>query len=207
VRQKPSTTSDDPERKCILSGQHGAPEILLRLALGPEGTVGADYAAKLPGRGAWVTLDRPAFESALAKGKLKGALARAFKVEQNRLTLDPALPDQIAAGLQQRALNRLGLEKRSGNIVSGADQVEDALRKGKAHLVLHAGDAAADGMRKLRKEGVGAVQLPCKREEIGLALGREAVVHAAVIDSMAAGRCLIDIRRWLAYGAFPAARD
>jgi uncharacterized protein len=203
----PRISPETPERKCILSGAHDAPEMLLRLALGPEGTVGADFAAKLPGRGAWVTLNRAGLETAFAKGKLKGALARAFKVEQNQLTLDPALPAQIAAGLQQRALNRLGLEKRSGHIVSGSDQVEDALRKGKAHLVLHAGDAAPDGMRKLRKEGVGAVQLPCTREEIGLALGREAVVHTAVIDSAAAGRCLIDIRRWLAYGASPAARD
>jgi hypothetical protein len=203
----PRISPETPERKCILSGAHDSPEMLLRLALGPQGTVGADYAAKLPGRGAWVTLDRTGLELAFAKGKLKGALARAFKVEQSQLVLDPALPDQIAAGLQLRALNRLGLEKRCGHVVSGADQVDDALRKGKAHLVLHAADAAADGMRKLRKEGVAAMQLPCSRAEIGLALGREAVVHAAVIDSTAAGRCLIDIRRWLAYGASSAARD
>ncbi len=203
----PQSPPEMPERKCILSGEHGTPDTLLRLALGPNGEVGADYGAKLLGRGAWLKLDRPALEAALAKGKLTAALARAFKIDARQLTLDPAFAGQIAIGLQTRALNRLGLEKRAGHIVSGADKVEDGLRKGKAHLVLHAGDAAPDGMRKLRKEGVGTVQLPCSRDEIGLALGRDAVVHAAVLDSAAAGRCLIDIRRWLAYGASPSARD
>lgn len=203
----PLITPETPERKCILSGDHGSPETLLRLALGPNGEVGADYAAKLPGRGAWVSLNRPVLEAALAKGKLKGLLARAFKVDAGQILLESSFAAQIAAGLRARALSRLGLEKRAGHVVSGADQVEDGLRKGKAHLVLHAGDAAADGMRKLRKEGVSTVQLPCTRDEFGLALGRDAVVHAAVLDSAAAGRCLIDIRRWLAYGASPSARD
>jgi uncharacterized protein len=49
------------------------------------------------------------------------------------------------------------------------------------------------------------VQIPCSRDELGLALGRDAVVHAAVLDSAAARRCLIDIRRWLAYGATTSA--
>jgi uncharacterized protein len=208
----PKTPHDSPatspERKCILTGEHGTPETLLRLAIGPDGQVGADYAAKLPGRGAWLALaQRQALATAIAKGKFKGQLARAFKMDAGDLRVDADFADRIEAGLKARALSRLGLEKRSGNIVSGSDQVEDGLRKGKAHLVVHAGDAAPDGMRKLRKEGVRAAQLLCSRDEFGLALGRDAVVHAAVIDSAAAGRCLIDIGRWLAYGASPSARD
>jgi uncharacterized protein len=204
----PATSSDTPERKCILSGVHGTPEELLRLALGPEGEVGADFAAKLPGRGAWLSLDRAALETAIAKGKFKAALARAFKLDGKQIRLDDGFADTIARGLKSRALSRLGLEKKGGVVVSGSDQVETALRKGKVWLVIHAGDAADDGMRKLRggpEPQHRTVQIPCSRDELGLALGRDAVVHAAVLDSAAARRCLIDIRRWLAYGATTSA--
>ncbi len=200
----PHTHTTTPERKCILTGTHGSPGELLRLAVGPEGQVGADFAAKWTGRGAWVTLDRAQVETALKKGRLKAALARALKVAPAALQLNADLADLIGTGLMARALSRLGLEKRAGFLVSGADQVENALRKQQARLVVHAGDAAADGMRKLQRPDVQALQLPCSRGEIGLALGREAVVHAAVIDSAAARRCLIDIGRWLAYGAGPS---
>jgi uncharacterized protein len=206
----PATSSDTPERKCIISGVHGTPEELLRLALGPDGEVGADFAAKLPGRGAWMSINRLGLETAISKGKFKGALARAFRVEAGALTLDAGFADTVARGLQARALSRLGLEKRAGLVVSGSDQVENGLRKGKVWLVIHAGDAAEDGMRKLRggpEPQHRTVQIPCTRDELGLALGREAVVHAAVLDSAAARRCLIDIRRWLAYGATTSASD
>jgi uncharacterized protein len=200
---KSSSESSDPERKCILTGVHGTPEELLRLALGPDNEVGADFAAKLPGRGAWMTIGRSALESAISKGRFRAALARAFKVDAGTLKLDSGFSDTVARGLQQRALSRLGLEKRAGHVVSGADQVENGLRKGQVWLVIHAGDAAEDGRRKLRggpDSPHQTVQLPCTRDELGLALGRDAVVHMAVIDSAAARRCLIDIRRWLAYG-------
>ena len=78
-----------PERKCILTGAHGERASLIRLALGPDGAVWPDLAAKLPGRGAWIVADRAVLEAAMAKGKLKGALDRAFK--------GPAIvPDDLA---------------------------------------------------------------------------------------------------------------
>jgi uncharacterized protein len=200
--------SSGPERKCILTGAHDAPEMLLRLALGPDNQVGADFAAKLPGRGAWLSLDRAGLETAITKGKFKGALARAFKLDAGKIAIPDDFVGTIARGLAARALNRLGLEKRSGFVVMGADQVEGASNSGKAKLLIHAGDAALDGMRKLKRHdefAVETIQVPCTRVELGLALGRDSVVHCGIIDSRAAARCLIDIRRWLAYGAGPIA--
>jgi len=71
--------SHTPERKCILSGAHGERDNLIRLALSPEGEVLPDVRAKAPGRGAWIGVDRQTLEAARTKGKLRGALARAFK--------------------------------------------------------------------------------------------------------------------------------
>ena len=68
-----------PERKCILSGEHGARDALVRLAISPDGDVLPDIHAKAPGRGAWLAVSRGELEQAILKGRLKGALARAFK--------------------------------------------------------------------------------------------------------------------------------
>ena len=69
------------ERRCILSGERADPAHLVRLAISPDGEVLPDVRAKAPGRGAWVGVSRTSLEQALKKGRLKGALGRAFKGE------------------------------------------------------------------------------------------------------------------------------
>ncbi|HTM95716.1 MAG TPA: YlxR family protein, partial [Croceibacterium sp.] len=71
------------ERRCVLSGRTGARDGLVRLALSPEDpdgttTVLPDALARAPGRGAWIGVSRAELDQAVANGKLKGALARAF---------------------------------------------------------------------------------------------------------------------------------
>ncbi|MCP6768919.1 YlxR family protein, partial [Klebsiella pneumoniae] len=72
----PSRKREGSERKCILSGETAARDALIRLAISPDGLVLPDVLARAPGRGAWIGVSREALEKALAKGKLKGALAR-----------------------------------------------------------------------------------------------------------------------------------
>ena len=192
-----------PERRCILTGAHGPRATLIRLAVGPDNQVAADLGAKLPGRGAWIAADRALLEAAMAKGKLKGALARAFK--SNGLKLPDDLADQIAAGLERRALDRLGLENKSGNLIWGHERVGEAILKGKVRLLLHAADARPDGMSKLEARRRGAspdtvsIVLPVGREQLSMALGRENVVHAAIGESGSAARVIETLERWAAF--------
>jgi hypothetical protein len=193
----------EPERKCILGSGHAARDALIRLALGPDGSVAPDVRAKAPGRGAWIGVDRPTLEEAQAKGKLKGALARAFK------TSDIAIPDdlgeRIEAALRQTALDRLGLEARSGTLLTGSEKIETAARRGEVHLLLHAADASEDGNRKLDqgwRMGGGERQglvFPAERTILSLALGRQNVVHIAIIDRAAAARVRHALDRWRAF--------
>ena len=192
-----------PERRCILTGVHGPRAALIRLAVGPDNQIAADLGAKLPGRGAWVAADRQLLDAAMAKGKLKGALARAFK--SNALKLPENLTDQIAAGLERRALDRLGLENKSGNLIWGHERVGEAILKGKVRLLMHAADAKPDGMSKLEARRRGAspgtvsIVLPVGREQLSMALGRENVVHAAIGDSGSAARVIETLERWAAF--------
>ena len=191
------------ERKCILSGEHGARDQLIRLALGPDGQVAPDVRARAPGRGAWIAVDRAALEAAQAKGKLKGALARAFKT--GAVSAPDDLSEKIEAALRQNALDRLGLEARAGTLVTGSEKIETAARRGDVHLLIHAADAAADGNSRLDQAwrvGGGEPQglvFPAERAILSLALGRENVVHIARIDRAAAARVRHAIDRWRAF--------
>ena len=196
-----------PQRTCILSRRTADRSELIRLVLGPDDQVHPDVRAKAPGRGAWIGMSRAELETALAKGKLKAALARAFKSQ--KVEIGPDLPDRIEAALARACLDRLGMEARSGTLVNGAERVEQAARAGKVHLLLHAADAGADGRRKLDQawrvggaEELGYAQgleIPAPRTILSMALGRENVVHAALTDRGAAARVLEALTRWRAF--------
>jgi predicted RNA-binding protein YlxR (DUF448 family) len=193
-----------PERTCILTREAAPRAALIRLALSPDGIVAPDVRARAPGRGAWIGVDRPALEAAQAKGKLKAALARACK---SAVQVPEELGERIEAALRQAALDRLGLEAKAGNLVVGGEKIETALRRGQVHLLIHAADAGADGTAKLDQAlRVGSdgkarhgLVFPGGRAILSLALGRQNVVHAAILDRAAAERVRSAIDRWSAF--------
>ncbi len=191
------------ERSCILTRRTAPREELIRLALGPDGQVAPDVRARAPGRGAWIGVGRKALDEANAKGKLKGALTRAFKTGDIDVPAD--LGERIEAALRQQALDRLGLEARSGMLINGAERVETAARQGKVAQLIHAADAGEDGRKKLDQAwrvGGGDSQglvFPVERTILSVALGRENVVHIALTDAAAARRVTHAIARWQAF--------
>jgi predicted RNA-binding protein YlxR (DUF448 family) len=192
-----------PERSCILTRRTAPREELIRLALGPDGQVAPDVRARAPGRGAWIGVGRQALDEANSKGKLKGALARAFKTGTVDIPAD--LGERIELALRQQVLDRLGLEARGGTLINGSEKVEIAARQGKVHLLIHASDAGEDGNRRLDQawrvgggEKAGLV-FPENRTILSMALGRENVVHIALTDAAAARRVLHAINRWRAF--------
>src|SRR5687768_10402833 len=192
-----------PERTCILTRRTAPREEMIRLALGPDGQVAPDIRVRAPGRGAWIGVGRKELDEANAKGKLKGALSRAFKTGAIEIADD--LGERIEAALRQQALDRLGLEARSGTLINGAERVEQAARAGKVQLLIHAADAGEDGRRRLDQawrvgggEERGLV-FPEARTILSLALGRENVVHLALTDPAAARRVRQAIHRWLTF--------
>jgi len=205
--QNDALDSHVPERTCILTRRKGTKDEFIRLALSPEGEVAPDARARAPGRGAWIGVARAELDAANAKGKLKGALQRAFKTAD--VTVPADLGERTERALRQATLDRLGMEARSGNLINGAEKIEAAARAGKVHLLVHAGDAGDDGRRKLdqalrvggragndRPEGV---IFPEGRTILSLALGRENVVHAALTDPAAASRVSHALERWRAF--------
>jgi hypothetical protein len=203
MRNPHNETGDSPERRCIITGERGSRGSLIRLALGPDGVVLPDVRAKAPGRGAWIGVTRADLEATMAKGKLKGALARAFKGPVGH---PDDLAQRIEDALARNAMDRLGLEARGGTLLTGADRIEEAARRGRVELLLHASDARDDGCRKLAQawrvgldlegSGLEGVRLSADRHALALALGRENCVHIAITDRRAAHRIDESVGRW-----------
>lgn len=208
MRNPPNDTRErvthDPERTCVLTRRKGSRDRLIRLALGPDGSVAPDVRARAPGRGAWVSVSKSELDEANSAGKLKGALQRAFKT--GALDVPADLGELTAAALRQSALDRLGMEARAGNLINGSERVEAAARSGKVELLIHAADAGEDGRKKLDQAwrvGGGGLErrsrgliFPESRTILSLALGRENVVHLALTEPAAAARVLGAISRW-----------
>jgi predicted RNA-binding protein YlxR (DUF448 family) len=182
------------ERRCIVTGEVLPETHLIRFVVGPDQTIVPDLAAKLPGRGIWVSADRESLTRAIAKNLFAKAAKASVKA-------DADLPDRIEALLVQRMLNDLGLARRAGELILGFDQVTRSFEeKTRIAAIVEASDGAADGRRKL----LGAAQARgleftvidmLSITELSLALGRDNVVHAALKPGRLAERLVFEMGR------------
>lgn len=171
------------DRTCIASRQRRDPDELIRFVVGPDGTVVPDLKRNLPGRGCWVTADR----LHVAQATSKNLFSRAFK---RAVVVPDGLPDAVDSLLARSALGQLGLARKAGVVALGAAKVETLVRSGEAAAVLHAQEAAEDGVRKIAQARravahLGGPRIPAFKlfpeSELGLALGGTNVIHAAVL--------------------------
>lgn len=180
---------DGPERRCIVSGETGSPETLIRFALSPEGVATPDLAEKLPGRGMWVTATREALEMA-AKKKLFSRAARA------QASVPDGLPDLVEKLLAARLVDAVAMCRKAGLAVTGFEKVKARLKSGPAAALIGAADGSDQGQARLRGMAGDAALIRCLTSaELGLAFGREFVIHAALDEGGATRRVLREAKR------------
>lgn len=176
-------------RRCIATRESQPRERLVRFVVDPNGKLVADLAGRLPGRGLWLSAERGAIRGAVAKGLFA-------KAARGRVEVAADLADQVELMLVRRCQDVIGLARRAGSVVAGFDQVADELRRHRAALLVAASDGAADGRRKLRAL---AGDLPIiellDRQELGEAIGRDEVVHLALLPGGLAKRLLVEAAR------------
>lgn len=176
------------DRMCIVTKQRRQPGELLRFVAAPDGQVVPDLKANLPGRGCWVTATRETVDKAV-KRKLFG------RALNSTVSADAGLGDQVDALMASSLLGILGLRRKAGQVALGAAKVEAAVRNGKAAFVLHASDAAPDGVRKIAqaRHAAGA-EAPAftlfDEAQMSLAFGATNVIHAAVLAGDGSRSCL-----------------
>ncbi len=171
-----------PERRCIVTGESQPSGGLIRFVIGPDGGVVPDLAGKLPGRGIWVSADRQALEQA-SKRKLFARAAR------KPVQVPEALPDLVHDLLTRRVIDLISLARKSGQAVGGYEKVRDWLAKGDARVLIQAYDGSTRGKTKLRPPPGRNGHITClSAQELGLAFGREHVIHAALAAGGLAAR-------------------
>lgn len=190
-------TKSGTERLCALTRQVAPIGELIRFVVGPDGGVVPDLKRKLPGRGLWISNSR----AAVAEAARRGVFARGFK---RQVQVPPALADDIGMLMARSVTDALAMAAKAGEVVSGFTKVERSLTEGTAVALIHASDAAADGVRKLNaiarrtteNAGIGdsGGLLPIidtlNSDELDLALGRSNVIHAALLAG-AAGKTVL----------------
>jgi hypothetical protein len=188
----PRSGAPGMERFCTVTRTVKPVDELIRFVVAPDGAVVPDLKRKLPGRGIWITASR----AALAEAVKRNAFARGFRRD---VKVAPDLVTRTEALLERAALDALAIAGKAGLVASGAFRVEHSLADGPVMGLVHACDAAADGVRKLdaalrRNIGAEAEKIPVIRAftsaQLDLALARTNVVHAALLAGSASSTFL-----------------
>jgi predicted RNA-binding protein YlxR (DUF448 family) len=164
---------DDPERRCVVSGEVQPKFGMIRFVLGPEDMIYPDLAQKLPGRGIWVTADKEMIEKAAAKGLFARAAKTAVKIPEG-------LVDLVEAGQAIRVVELVSMVRKTGRAVIGFEKVKGWLSEGRAKVLLQASDGSERGKGKLWTPEGGRWFGCLTASELGLAFGRDHAIHGAL---------------------------
>jgi len=187
--------ADGPQRRCIATGTSGDRSRLLRFVVSPEGELVPDVASNLPGRGLWLTPRRDIVERAVAT-------RRFARVARQAVSVQPGLADRVEALLAQRCCDTIGLARRAGVAVAGFEKVCEAVRAGKAALLLSALDGAESGRSKVRALGRGLpLATVLTAAEMGAVFGRDHVVNVALRAGRLNRRLYADAERLAGFRA------
>lgn len=165
--------SDGAERKCIATGEVQPKHGLIRFVVGPDNQVYPDILGKLPGRGIYVAADRAALELAIKKK----AFSRSAK---QPVTLPEGLVDEVEQQLARRVVELISLQRKAGKAVAGYEKVKGWLQTEEAEVLIQAVDGSGRGKSKLSTPHYGHYIGWLTADELGLAFGRQTVIHGAL---------------------------
>jgi uncharacterized protein len=181
------------ERLCVATRTVRPIADLIRFVVGPDEEAVPDIKCKLPGRGVWVTATRDAVEDAVRRR----AFTRGFR-------RDVRLPADLAARteqlLQRSALDALAIAGKAGLVAAGFAKTAAALEREDVAALVHAVEAAPDGVRKLdaivrhRGRSLPVIEF-LTSAQLDLALNRPNVIHAALLAGSASDTFLSRSRR------------
>lgn len=206
---------EETTRMCALTRAEKPVAELIRFVLGPDDVLVPDTDAKAEGRGVWLSLNRELVAEAIKR-----------KVFARSLKTEVTLPDDLAGltqhRLEQRYLNALSMARKAGQLTFGATKVRSLIDNGSLIALITATDAAEDGRSKMvgplkalhyaaAEEGIDGFNVPhfelLGSEQMGLALGLENVIHAALTRGAAAQSAVEKARRLALYLAKPTETD
>ena len=174
---------EGPDRKavarmCIVSRDVRPVSELIRFVAGPDGSVVPDIKARLPGRGVWVTNSNSVLQQAITRKAFQRGLKENVRVPDGLVTL-------VGDLLRKDALQMLSFANKAGAVTSGFAKIE-GMRSILA--LVQASDGSEAEIARLHRMCRGKarghrdplVVRVFSAEELGLSIGREHVIHAAL---------------------------
>ncbi len=180
-----------PLRRCIVTRERLPRASMLRLVVGPDRVLVPDLAAKLPGRGIWLSARGDVLDTA----RSKGTFARAAR---GNVVVPPDLATIIEAGLARRVAELIGFARRAGQAVSGFAKARDAIEAKRCGLVVQATDGSPDERARLLS-GAGGIEVvtPLDAATLGAVFGRDHIVHVAIAPGRLAEAIALEAGRLL----------
>lgn len=184
-----------PQRSCIGCREVREQGELIRFVRAPDGTLLVDYRHKLPGRGAYTCLNRQCLERAVSRRQFERALhgpCQPVTVAQ--------LNRALCEAMKQRLAGLIGMARKSSQLLSGGNQVLDALdRPRELAVVILADDVSAGVAGKLTGKASGG-RVPCLRfatkADLGQLLGRGERSVAALLKGPLAETFMTEWQRY-----------
>lgn len=197
-----------PLRRCIVTRERLPKERMIRFVVGPDRQIVPDLAARLPGRGIWLSACRDVlqFGNAQDKGRQKDKqgdnnnrqLVRAFaRAARGPVSVPSDLFVLLESALVRRIGECLGLARRAGQAVAGYEKAREALKSGRYRLVLQASDGS-EAERERFLSGFGpdlTIIDPLPGDALGRVFGRDYVVHVAVAPGKLAESLVVEAGR------------
>lgn len=185
---KDKDRSAGPERKCLATGEVQPKSGLIRFVAGPDGGVVPDILEKLPGRGVYIGANRAALDKAVKKG----VFARGLKAP---VKADDGLAAEVERQIARRVVDLISMARKSGSAVAGYERVKDWLDKEQATVLIQAVDGSGRGKSKLSTPHFGKYIGWLTADELGLAFGRQTVIHAALASGGLSRRVVEEAQR------------
>lgn len=193
TNHEPSGAQDDMTRQCIVTREALPKDALIRFCLSPDRIVTPDLSCKLPGRGLWVKAEL----SIVAQAAVKGVFSRAAKTQ---VVVPADLAAQVEKQLRLRALQALSMARKAGLLVAGYEKIRKVLQQHEAIALIHAQEAAEDGMAGLNAKAQAVEIIHCfTKSELNQVCARDNAVHVALTAGQASEFFLLHYRRFTGF--------
>jgi predicted RNA-binding protein YlxR (DUF448 family) len=190
--EEPDEKESGPLRRCVVTRERLPKDVMIRFVVGPDRHLYPDLAARLPGRGIWLSARLNVLETACTRG----AFAKAAR---GPVTVPPDLISVLQEALARRIGEFLGLARRAGQAVCGFQKAREWLVAGRAGLVMEASDGSADERARFLgrfAETMNVVQ-PLDGATLGAVFGRDHVVHVAIAKGRLAQTLTFETARYV----------
>jgi predicted RNA-binding protein YlxR (DUF448 family) len=184
----PHDRDDGPDRKCIATGEVQPKHGLIRFVVGPDARIVPDVQGKLPGRGIYVAANRAALEKTISKRLFSRGAKMPVTVPDNLL-------QEVERLLLRRVVELISLQRKAGKAVAGYEKVKAWLQMEEAEVLIQALDGSGRGKSKLSTPHFGSYIGCLTADELGLAFGRQTVIHGALASGGLTQRVVEEAKR------------